>query len=154
MTGLYCEDFKVGTVFRHDLRRTVTQADNVVFSTMTHNPSPLHLDAEFMRKSEFGQPLINSCFTFGLMIGISVADTTMGTAIANLGYDEARFPKPVFAGDTLRVETEVTDIRDSKSRPTTGIVTLMHRTYNQKDELVASCTRTVLVKKKRADGRP
>jgi acyl dehydratase len=151
MTGLYCEDFRVGTVIRHDLRRTVTETDNVVFSTMTHNPSPLHLDAEFMRKSEFGRPLVNSCFTFGLMIGISVVDTTMGTAIANLGYDEARFPKPVFAGDTLRVETEVTDVRDSKSRPAAGIVTLMHRAYNQREELVASCTRTVLVKKKGAD---
>lgn len=150
MTGLYCEDLTVGTVIRHELRRTVTQADNVLFSTMTHNPSPLHLDADFMRNSEFGQPLINSCFTFGLMVGISVADTTMGTAIANLGYDEARFPKPVFAGDTLHVETEVTGIRDSKSRPNAGIVTLMHRTYNQRDELVASCARTVLVKKKSA----
>jgi acyl dehydratase len=150
MSGLFCEDFEVGAVIRHGLRRTVTQSDNILFSALTHNPSPLHLDAEFMRKSEFGQPLVNSCFTFGLMIGISVADTTMGTAIANLAYDEVRFPKPVFGGDTLRVETEILGVRDSKSRPGAGIVTLSHRTYNQNDELVASCTRTVLVKKKQA----
>lgn len=150
MTGRYCEDFQAGMVMRHELRRTVTEADNVIFTTMTHNPSPLHLDAEYMRKSEFGQPLVNSCFTFGLMVGISVGDTTMGTAVANLGFDEVRFPRPVFHGDTLRVETEVVTVRDSASRPGTGVVTLMHRTFNQREELVASCQRTVLVRKKPA----
>lgn len=158
MTGLCCEEFHAGMVLRHDLRRTVTETDNVIFTAMTHNPSPLHLDADYMRKSEFGQPLVNSCFTFGLMVGISVADTTMGTAVANLGFDEVRFPRPVFPGDTLRVETEVVSVRDSASRPEAGVVTLMHRTFNQREELVASCRRTVLVRKANAPaaggGRP
>jgi acyl dehydratase len=152
MPGLWFEDFVPGAVTRHGLRRTVTETDNVLFSTLTHNGSPLHLDAEFMRDSEFGRPLVNSCFTFGLMIGISVADTTQGTAIANLGYDAVRFPKPVFAGDTLRVETEVRAARPSGSRPEAGVVTLAHRMLNQRDELVASCERAVLVRRRPAGG--
>jgi acyl dehydratase len=148
MTGRHCEDFQPGTVLRHDLHRTVTEADNLLFTALTHNSSPLHLDAEAMRTSEFGRPLVNSCFTFGLMVGVSVADTTMGTAVANLGYDEVRFPKPVFAGDTLRVETEVKAVRDSASRPDAGVVPLVHRTFNPRDALVASCSRTVLVRRR------
>ncbi len=150
MPGLYYEDFTVGMLLRHDLRRTITEADNVLFSTLTHNPSPLHLDAEFMAGSEFGQRLVNSCLTFSLMVGISVGDTTMGTAIANLGCDELRFPKPVFHGDTLRVETEVAAQRDSRSRPQAGLVTLAHRAFNQRSELVASCKRVVLVRRRGA----
>lgn len=151
MPGLYLEDFVVGAVTRHALHRTVTEADNVLFSTLTHNVSPLHLDAEYMKASEFGRPLVNSGYTFGLMIGISVADTTAGTAIANLGYDELRFPLPVFAGDTLRVETEVLETRPSRSRPEAGIVTLGHRALNQRDEVVATCRRSVLVRRRPAD---
>jgi acyl dehydratase len=150
MTGLYYEEFAVGQVLQHPLRRTVTEADNVLFSALTHNPSPLHLDEEFMKDSEFGQRLVNSCLTFSLMIGISVADTTMGTAIANLGCDEVRFPKPVFHGDTLRVETEVAAARESRSRPGAGLVTLVHRAYNQRAELVASCSRVTLIRKRGA----
>jgi len=148
MPAMYYEDFAVGQVVQHPLHRTVGEADNVLFSAMTHNPSPLHLDEEFMRQSEFGQRLVNSCLTFSLMIGISVADTTMGTAIANLGCDELRFPKPVFHGDTLRVETEVKAVRDSASRPEAGLVTLVHRAYNQRAELVASCSRVTLIRKR------
>ena len=145
MAGLYYEGFEVGMVFNHALRRTVTEADNIVFSAMTHNSSPLHLDEEFMKNTEFGTRIVNSCLTLSLMVGISVADTTQGTAIANLGWDEVRFPKPVFHGDTLRVETEVADLRESRSRPNAGIVTFVHRAYNQRDELVATCKRPTLV---------
>lgn len=145
MPGMYYEDFTVGAVLRHALHRTVTEADNVFFSALTHNTSPLHLDAEFMQGSEFGQRLVNSCLTFSLMVGISVADTTHGTAIANLGCEELRFPKPVFHGDTLRIETEIAARRESGSRREAGLVTLIHRAYNQRAELVASCRRTVLV---------
>jgi acyl dehydratase len=145
---MYYEDFAVGMVLQHALRRTITEADNVLFSALTHNPSPLHLDAEFMKSSEFGERLVNSCLTFSLMVGISVGDTTLGTAIANLGCDELRFPKPVFHGDTLRIETEVSGVRPSASRPSAGLVTLAHRAYNQRDELVASCSRVVLVRKR------
>ena len=148
MAGLYYEDFEVGTVLDHALRRTVTETDNTAFSVMTHNPSPLHLDEEFMKKTEFGTRIVNSCLTLSLMVGISVGDTTQGTAIANLGWDEVRFPKPVFHGDTLRVETEVAHCRESRSRPNAGIVTFLHRAYNQHDELVASCTRLALVLKR------
>jgi acyl dehydratase len=150
MPALYYEDFAVGMVLRHALRRTVTEADNVLFSTLTHNPSPLHLDAEFMKNSEFGQRLVNSCLTFSFMVGVSVGDTTLGTAIANLGCDELRFPKPVFHGDTLRFETEVAALRTSASRPEAGLVTLVHRAYNQRDELVASCSRVALVRRRTA----
>jgi acyl dehydratase len=135
-------------VFHHPIRRTVTETDNILFSTMTHNPAQLHLDEEYMRKTEFGQRLVNSVFILGLMVGISVGDTTLGTAVANLGWDEVRFPRPVFHGDTLHVETEVIGLRDSKSRPDQGIVTFLHRAYNQRDELVASCKRTGLQRRR------
>jgi acyl dehydratase len=150
MPGLWFEEFHVGQVFQHAIRRTVTETDNVIFTTMTHNPAQLHLDDEYMRTTEYGQRLVNSVFTLGLMVGISVGDTTLGTAVANLGWDEVRFPRPVFHGDTLRVETEVIELRDSKSRPDQGIVTFMHRTFNQRNELVASCKRSGLQRRRPA----
>ena len=148
MPGLYFEEFKVGEVIRHSLHRTVTEADNLLFSTLTHNPSPLHLDEEYMRKTEFGRRIVNSCFTLSLMTGVSVGDTTGGTAIANLGWEDARFPKPVFPGDTLRIETEIAAARESRSRPDAGVVTFVHRAFNQHGELVAICRRVALIKKR------
>ena len=148
MPGLYYEEFRVGQTFDHAIRRTVTEADNVFFSAMTHNPAPLHLDEEYMRGTEFGGRLVNSLFTLGLMIGISVHETTLGTTVANLGMDEVRFPRPVFHGDTLHMESEVLALRDSKSRPDQGIVTFLHRAINQKGEIVAECKRTALMLKK------
>lgn len=150
MPGLYFEEFAVGQTFDHPIRRTVTEADNVLITTMTHNPASLHLDAEAMKDSEFGQVIVNSCFTLSLMVGISVNDTTHGTTVANLGWDEVRFPRPVFLGDTLRIDTEVLETRDSRSRPDNGIVTFQHRAFNQNDELVAECKRSALMKKKPA----
>ena len=147
MAGLYYEQFEVGQLFDHALRRTVTEADNVFFTAMTHNPAALHLDAEAMKHSEFGQRIVNSCLTLSLMVGISVGDTTLGTTIANLGWNDVVFPRPVFHGDTLRIETEVKDKRESRSRPNAGIVTFEHRAYNQRDELVARCTRLGLMLK-------
>jgi acyl dehydratase len=149
VAGLYFEEFVVGRKFVHAIRRTVTEADNVLFSALTHNPAALHLDEEYCRAhSEFGQRVVNSVFTLGLMVGISVADTTLGTTVANLGWDEVRFPKPVFHGDTLRVESDVHELRDSRSRPQNGIVVFMHRAFNQRDELVASCKRSALMLRK------
>jgi acyl dehydratase len=149
MAGLYFEEFQVGQVFDHAIRRTVTETDNVLFSTMTHNPAALHLDEEYCREhTEFGQRIVNSCLTLSLMVGISVNDTTLGTAVANLGWDEVRFPRPVFHGDTLRVETEVLELRDSRSRPDNGIVIFEHRAFNQKSELVGVCKRTALMHRK------
>ena len=145
MPGLYFDELTVGQTFRHALTRTITEADNVFFSALTHNPALLHLDEEYCRtQTEFGRRLVNSAFTLGLMVGISVGDTTQGTAIANLGWDEVRFPKPLFHGDTVRVETEVAELRESRSRPNAGIVTFIHRAYNQHGELVAHCRRTGL----------
>ena len=148
MAGLYFEEFTIGQVFRHALTRTITEADNVWFSALTHNPAPLHLDAEYMKSSEFGQPIVNSCLTLAFMVGISVGDTTMGTTVANLGWDEVRFPAPLFHGDTIRIETEVLELRDSKSRPDNGIVTFVHRAYNQHDKLVGECKRSALMLRK------
>ena len=148
MPGLYFEEFSVGQTFDHAIRRTVSQSDNVLFSTMTHNPAALHLDADYMKNTEFGQPIINSCLTFGLMVGISVNDTTLGTAVANLGMDDVRFPAPLFPGDTVRVESEVIELRESKSRPENGIVTFVHRAFNQDDVLVGQCSRTALMLRK------
>ena len=150
MAGLWFDELSVGQMFRHAIRRTVTETDNLLFSTLTHNPAQLHLDAETMRDSEYGQIIVNSTFTLGLMVGVSVGDTTLGTAIANLGWDEVRFPAPVFIGDTLRIETEVADLRESKSRPNAGIVTFVHRAFNQRDVLVASCKRSGLQRKRPA----
>ncbi len=148
MPGLYFEEFSVGQKFQHTIRRTITEADNVLFSTMTHNPAPLHLDAEYMKTSEFGRPIINSCLTLAFMVGISIGDTTVGTTVANLGWDEVRFPKPLFPGDTIHIETEVLELRDSKSRPANGIVIFAHRAFNQHDELVGECKRSALMHRK------
>ncbi|MDP6993214.1 MAG: MaoC family dehydratase [Woeseiaceae bacterium] len=148
MPGLYFEEFSVGQTFKHGLTRTITEADNVLFSVMTHNPAPLHLDEEYMKGTEFGQRIVNSCLTLSFMVGISVGDTTVGTTVANLGWDEVRFPKPLFHGDTIRIETEVVDVRDSKSRPDNGIVTFRHTAYNQDGELVGECKRSALMLRK------
>ncbi len=148
MPGLYFNEFSVGQIFEHSIRRTITETDNVLITTLTHNPASLHLDAEYMKKTEFGRPIVNSCLTLGLMVGISVNDTTHGTTVANLGWDKVRFPKPLFHGDTIRVATEVIAVRESKSRPANGIVTFVHRAYNQHDELVGECERTALMLKK------
>jgi acyl dehydratase len=148
MPGLYFEEFVVGQVFEHPIRRTVTETDNVLITTLTHNPAALHLDAEAMKNSEFGRVLVNSCLTLGLMVGISVNDTTHGTTVANLGWDEVRFPLPVFLGDTLRIQSEVLETRVSKSRPHNGIVVFAHRAFNQRDELVGHCKRTALMLKR------
>lgn len=145
MAGLYYDQLEVGQHFDHVLRRTVTEADNVFFSALTHNPAALHLDEEYGKTTEFGQRIVNSAFTLGLMVGISVGDTTLGTTVANLGWDSVRFPKPVFHGDTLRVETEVISKRASSSRPQNGIVVFAHRAFNQRDELVAVCERSALM---------
>ena len=150
MPGLYLEDFQVGHVFRHQLRKSITESDNVLFSVMTLNPQPLHIDFDFAAKSEWGKPLVNSLFTLGLMIGISVHDTTLGTTIANLGMTDTVFPAPVFHGDTIRVETEVKSVRPSKSKPDRGIVEFEHRAYNQDDVLVARCLRQAMIVKKAA----
>jgi acyl dehydratase len=150
MGGRYYEDWAVGDHLEHELRRTVTQADNLLICALTHNPQPLHLDAEAAAKSEFGQILVNGIFTFGLMIGISVADTTAGVLIANLGYDKVVMPKPVFIGDTLRAATTVTALRASGSRPNAGLVTFTHRLFNQRNEAVCQCLRTALLQRKPA----
>lgn len=147
MTGRWFEDWAQGDRIAHDIRRTVTETDNLLFSVMTHNPQPLHIDAEAARASEFGQILVNGTFTFALMVGLSVGDTTLGTLVANLGYDKLVMPNPVFIGDTMRCETEVTDLKPSKSRPGAGIVTFTHRLYNQRDEVVCQCLRMALLKK-------
>ncbi|HEY5655115.1 MAG TPA: MaoC family dehydratase [Woeseiaceae bacterium] len=148
MPGLYFEEFSVGQKFEHTIRRTITEADNVWFSALTHNPAPLHLDAEYMKSTEFGRPLVNSCLTLGFMVGISVGDTTVGTTVANLGWDEVRFPHPLFHGDTIHVVSEVLEIRESKSRPDNGIVIFSHKAYNQHDKLVGECKRTALMLRK------
>ena len=150
MAGLYYEEFSVGQVFAHPWTRTVTEMDNVLFSTLTMNVQPLHLDAEFAAKSEFGQRIVNSIFTLGLMIGISVNDTTLGTTVANLGMTDTRFPKPVFHGDTLRAETKVLTMRESRSRKDVGIVEFEHTAYNQRGEQVAICRRQALMRRKGA----
>jgi acyl dehydratase len=148
MPGLYYEELEPGLVIDHATRRTVTETDNVLFSTLTHNPAPLHIDHEYMRtQSEFGRPLVNSFFTLGLIVGISIHETTLGTTVANLGLEDERFPSPLFVGDTVRVETEVIATRESRSRPTNGILTLEHRGYNQHDVLIASCRRAVLMQR-------
>ena len=147
MPGLYFEEFSVGQKFEHGIRRTITEADNVLFSAMTHNPAPLHLDAEYMKGTEFGKPIVNSTLTLAFMIGISVGDTTVGTTVANLGMDEVRFPTPLFHGDTIHIETEVLKVRESKSRPDNGIVVFAHRAFNQNDELVGECKRSALMLK-------
>ncbi len=150
MPGRYYEDWTLGDMLRHQPRRTVTETDNLLFTTMTHNPQPLHLDATYAQETEFGRIVVNGTFTFALLVGLSVADTTLGTLIANLGYDKVRMPAPVFIGDTLRAETEVVRLRDSNSRPDAGIVTFEHRLFNQRDELVCVMERTALMQRRPA----
>lgn len=150
MAGRFFDEWQVGDVIAHGVTRTVTETDNVLVSALTHNPQPMHLDHEVAAASEFGKPLVNSIYTFGLMVGVSVADTTLGTLVANLGYDKLIFPSPVFVGDTLRSESECLERRESKSRPNAGIVTWEHRSFNQRGELVCKCTRSALIFKKPA----
>jgi acyl dehydratase len=148
MSGLYYEQFEVGRTFDHEIRRTVTEGDNVWFCAATCNPARIHIDAEYCAGTEFKKPLINSIFTLGLVIGLSVQDTTFGTTVANLGMTDVEFPKPVFAGDTLRSRTTVMALRDSRSRPNAGIVTFRHEGLNQRDELVCQCLRQALMLRK------
>ena len=150
MAGLYFEDFKVGQEFAHPLTRTVTEMDNTLFSLLTLNPQPLHIDAHFSATTEFGQRLFNSLYTLGIMIGMTVYETTMGTTVANIGMTDVNFPKPVFHGDTLRATTKVISVRDPKSRPNAGIVEFGHQALNQKNEVVATCPRMALMHRKPA----
>lgn len=150
MPGRFFDEWTVGDRITHQPSRTVTETDNLMFSAMTHNMQPLHLDAEFAKKSEFGQILVNSTFTFSLAVGLSIADTTVGTLVANLGFDKVVTPKPTFIGDTLTCTSEVIEMRESKSRPTQGIVVFKHELTNQRGEVALSCLRSVLLKKKDA----
>ncbi len=147
MAGKTFDQWQVGERIEHEITRTVTETDNLLFTTMTHNPQPLHLDVEAARASEFGQILVNGTFTFALMVGLSVADTTLGTLVANLGYDKLVMPKPVFIGDTMRAVTEVVELTPSKSRPNAGIVTFRHELINQRGEVVCRCLRSALVRR-------
>ncbi|HEX7856485.1 MAG TPA: MaoC family dehydratase [Sphingobium sp.] len=148
MAGRFFDEWQVGDKIVHDIRRTVTETDNLLFTVMTHNTQPLHLDVEAAKASEFGQILVNGTFTFALMIGLSITDTTLGTLIANLGYDKLVHPKPVAIGDTLRGTTEVVELKLSKSRPNAGIVTFGHELLNQRDEVVVKCLRMAMLKKR------
>jgi len=148
MGGRTYDEWAIGDTLAHQPHRTVTETDNLLISALTHNPQPLHLDAEYAAATEFGRIVVNGTFTFALMVGLSVADTTLGTVVANLGYDKVRMPAPVFIGDTLRAETEVIALKESKSRPEAGIVTFAHRMFNQRDELVCECERTALLQRR------
>ena len=148
MAGRFYDQWTIGDRILHQPHRTVTEADNLLISTLTHNPQPLHLDSEYAAGTEFGRIVVNGTFTFALLVGLSVGDTTLGTLVANLGYDKVRMPKPVFIGDTLRAETEVIGLRDSGSRPDSGIVTFAHRMLNQRDEIVCTMERTALMRRK------
>ena len=147
MAGLYYEEFEIGQEFSHALSRTVTEHDNISFSLMTMNPQPLHVDAHFAAQTEWGKPLFNSLYTLGIMIGMSVQDTTLGTTVGNLGMSDVRFPKPVFAGDTLRSHTKIVSKRESKSRADVGLVEFEHTCTNQKGDVVAVCRRVGLMRK-------
>lgn len=148
MSGRYFEDWSKGDTINHPIRRTVTESDNLLITALTHNPQPLHLDSEYAQDTEFGQIVVNGTFTFALMIGLSVGETTLGTLVANLGYDRIRMPRPVFIGDTLRVETAVVEMRASESRPEAGIVTFGHHALNQRDEVVCSCLRSAMIQRR------
>lgn len=147
MAGRWYEQFVDGEVIVHDTRRTVTETDNVIFTTLSMNPAAIHLDHDYSSRTEFGKPLMNSVFTLGLVVGLTIADTTLGTTVGNLGFEEVKYPKPVFAGDTIRAETTVLAKRESKSRPTQGIVTFLHRGINQRGEVVCECRRLALMMK-------
>jgi acyl dehydratase len=148
MPGRYYDEWRIGDRLEHQPHRTVTETDNLLISALTHNPQPLHIDADYAAATEFGRIVVNGTFTFALMIGLTVGDTTLGTLVANLGYDKVRMPKPVFIGDTLRAETEVLSLKDSQSRPNAGIVTFEHRLLNQKDEIVCTCERAALMQRR------
>jgi acyl dehydratase len=148
MAGKYFEEFHVGDVFRHQPGRTVTETDNLLFTTLTMNPQPLHLDAEFSKNAEFGQRLVNSIFTLGLVVGLSVGELTLGTTVGNLGFDKTEFPRPVFIGDTITAETEIIEVRESKSRPQWGVVTFEHRGVNQRGEVVVKARRAGMMLRK------
>jgi acyl dehydratase len=150
ISGKWFEELEVGMVLDHAVTRTVTEADNTFFSCLTMNPQPLHLDAAFAAETEFGERLVNSMFTLALLVGMTVHETTLGTTVANLGFDETAFPAPVMIGDTIWAETEVMAARPSGSRPDAGIVTFQHRGFNQHDELVARCTRNALMRRRPA----
>ena len=147
MAGLYFDQFEIGQVIKHEIRRTVTDMDNMLFSSLTYNPAAIHIDHEYAKGTEFGKPLMNSIFTLGLVIGLSIQDTTLGTTIGNLGMTDTTFPKPVFAGDTIRSETKIVEKRESKSRPTQGIVTFEHIGLNQRDEVICRTVRAALMMK-------
>lgn len=147
MAGLYFEQFEIGRVIQHEIRRTVTDMDNMMFCSLTYNPAAIHIDHDYASRTEFGKPLINSIFTLGLVMGLSIQDTTLGTTVGNLGMTETVFPKPVFAGDTIRAETRIVDKRESKSRPTQGILTFEHIGINQRDEVVCRTLRQALMMK-------
>jgi len=148
MTGRWFDEWAVGDRIEHPIRRTVTETDNLLLTALTHNPQPLHLDAEYAAGTEFGRIVVNGTYTFALMVGISVGETTLGTLVANLGYEHLVMPKPVFIGDTLRVFSEVTELRASKSRPDAGVVTFRHEAINQRNEIVCSCLRLALLRKR------
>lgn len=148
MAGMYYEDFRVGMTFDHAIRRTVTEMDNLMYSALTHNPQPLHIDEEFCKGTEYGTRIVNSLFTLGLIIGITVIDTTLGTTIGNLGMTDVRFRNPVFIGDTIRVVTGIRDMRESRSRADAGIVHFEHTGFNQRGQEVAYCLRTGLMRKR------
>jgi acyl dehydratase len=145
MPGRYFDEWQVGDRIEHPIRRTVTETDNLLFTTLTHNPQPLHLDAEAAKASEFGQILVNGTFSFALMVGLTVGETTLGTLVANLGYDAVVMPKPVFIGDTMRATSEVAALKESKSRPNAGIITFTHELINQRNEVVCRCQRSALL---------
>lgn len=149
MAGKYFEELEIGAEFQHLPHRTITETDNLLFSTMTHNPQPLHIDAEFAKSTLHGQILVNSLFTLGLVIGLSVADTTLGTTIGNLGMEKTEFPNPVFIGDTIRVKTEIVQKRESKSKSDRGIVWFQHTALNQRDEIVCECLRKGMMLRQR-----
>jgi acyl dehydratase len=148
MAGRYFDEWRVGETLRHELRRTVTETDNLLFNALTHNPQPLHLDAEYAAGTEFGKIVVTGLWTLAFAVGVSVGDTTLGVLVANLGYDKVTMPKPVFIGDTLRVETTVAEARPSQSRPDAGVVVFEHRCFNQRDELVCQFLRSALMRRK------
>lgn len=145
MAGRYFNELSVGDVFEHETRKTITESDNVWFCAATYNPAQIHIDADYCKNTEFGKPLVNSVFTLGLVVGVSVQDTTLGTTIANLGFSEVVFRNPVFAGDTIRSITTVAETRESKSRENAGIVTFTHKGFNQHDQIVCECKRQALM---------
>jgi len=150
MAGKWFEELEVGQVFRHEIRKTVLEYENMLFSSLTYNPAQIHIDHDYASKTEFGRPLMNSIFTLGLVIGLSVQDTTLGTTVANLGMHDTVFPRPVFSGDTIRTETTILELRESKSRPGQGIVKMEHVGYNQSDEVICRTTRSALMLKRPA----